>query len=70
MILTNSKLIYKKAKYLTEQAKDDSIRYIHNNSGYNYRLTNIHASIGIAQMEVINKILIKIFRAQTATKNN
>ncbi len=51
MILTDNKDYAEKAKYLTTQAKDDKVRYIHNEIGYNYRLTNIQAAIGVAQLE-------------------
>ena len=47
MILTNDTLIAEKAKYLTTQAKDDPIRYIHNEVGYNFRLTNIQSALGV-----------------------
>lgn len=57
MILTNNKDLAKKALYLTTQAKDDSLRFIHNNVGYNYRLPNINAALGLAQLENINEIL-------------
>ena len=59
MILTNSQKLAQKAKYLSTQAKDDPISFVHNSVGYNYRLTNIHAAIGLAQFEKIRKILIK-----------
>jgi len=39
------------AKYLTTQAKDDPLEYVHNEIGYNYRLTNVLAAPGVAQME-------------------
>ncbi len=58
MIITNSQEFAEKANYLTTQAKDDPIRYIHNEVGYNYRLTNIHAAFGLAQLENINEVLI------------
>ena len=51
MILTNNEKYAEKAKYLTTQAKDDAVRYIHNEIGYNYRLTNIQAALGVAQLE-------------------
>ena len=59
IILTNSKKIALKAQYLADQAKDDPIRFIHNSVGYNFRLTNIHAAIGLAQFENIKEILNK-----------
>lgn len=51
MILTDDKMLADKARYLTTQAKDNSVRYIHNEIGYNYRLTNIQAALGVAQLE-------------------
>jgi len=57
MILTNDKKIAEKVFYLSNQAKDDSIKFIHNEVGYNYRLTNIQAAIGLAQLEKIDSIL-------------
>ena len=54
MIITNNKKLAKEARYLSTQATDDSIRYIHNDIGYNYRLTNIQAAVGCAQLEKIN----------------
>ena len=59
MILTNDTLIAEKAKYLTTQAKDDPIRYIHNEVGYNFRLTNIQSALGVAQLENLNEFLVK-----------
>ncbi len=51
MILTNNEEYASKAKYLTTQAKDDEVKYIHHEVGYNYRLTNIQAAMGVAQLE-------------------
>ena len=59
MILTNDMKLARKAKYLSTQATDDSVRYIHNDIGYNYRLTNIQAAVGLAQLEKINLFLKK-----------
>ena len=38
-------------RYLSTQAKNDTHYYIHNEVGYNYRMTNIQAALGVAQME-------------------
>ena len=59
MILTDDEKIAEKAKYLTTQAKDDPIRYIHDELGYNFRLTNIQAALGVAQLEQLPAILDK-----------
>ncbi len=58
-IITNSKKIYNKIKYLSTQAKDDDIKYIHNEIGYNYRMPNILAALGITQLNSIKSNLIK-----------
>lgn len=57
MILTDNEDYAKKAKYLTMQAKDDGVRYVHNEIGYNYRLTNIQAALGVAQLEKLPEYL-------------
>ena len=65
MILTDSQKLAEQANYLSKQAKDDPVRYIHNDIGYNFRLTNIQAAIGVAQMELLPKFLeikSKIFK--------
>ncbi len=55
MIVTDNERWAEKAKYLSTQAKDDPIEYIHDEIGYNYRLTNIQAALGVAQMEQLDK---------------
>ena len=57
VILTNDSDIAEKAKYLTTQAKDDPIRYHHDEVGYNYRLNNIQSALGVAQLEQLPDIL-------------
>jgi len=57
MIITNDKLIANRARYLTTQAKDDELRFIHNEIGYNYRLTNIQAAMGVAQLEKLKEYI-------------
>jgi len=59
MILTSDSNIAERARYLTTQAKDDPLRFVHNEVGYNYRLTNIQAALGLAQLEQLEGILIK-----------
>lgn len=41
----------KHMRYVSTQAKDDVVRFIHGEVGFNYRLTNLQAALGIAQME-------------------
>ena len=59
MIVTDNAQWAEKAKYLSTQAKDDPIEYVHNEIGYNYRLTNIQAALGCAQMETFDETLAK-----------
>ena len=55
MIVTDRADWSQKAKYLTTQAKDDPIEYIHEEIGYNYRLPNVQAAMGCAQLEQLNQ---------------
>lgn len=58
MIITNNEKLAQKVKHITTTAKiPHPYEYIHNEVGYNYRLPNINAAIGLAQMEYIHKIL-------------
>ena len=57
MIVSNNKELLKKAKYLTTQAKDDLLYYTHNEIGYNYRMTNIQAAMGVAQLEQLENFI-------------
>jgi len=58
-LVTKNKNFYLKAKYLSNQAKDNSDLFIHNEVGYNFRLSNLHAAIGYAQIGHIRKIILK-----------
>jgi perosamine synthetase len=57
MIFTNDEAIAKHAKHLTTQAKIDPFEYMHDETGYNYRLVNILAAVGVAQMEQLPSFL-------------
>jgi perosamine synthetase len=54
MIVTGNSGWARQARYLTTQAKDDPVEYIHHEIGYNYRLTNIQAAMGCAQLECLD----------------
>jgi perosamine synthetase len=51
MLVTDNEAWAHRARYLTTQAKDDPLEYVHGAVGYNYRLTNVLAAMGVAQME-------------------
>src|SRR5213078_2699303 len=55
MIVTDNENWARRARYLTTQAKDDPVEYVHNEIGYNYRLTNVQAAIGCGQLERIGE---------------
>lgn len=57
MIVTNDKKIYERAILLRDHAMSKSRRYFHPKIGFNYRLTNMQAAIGLAQLENIDYIL-------------
>lgn len=58
-LLTNNEALATQARYLTIQAKDDGVFFIHNNLGYNYRLTSIAAALGCAQLEQLDDFIAK-----------
>ena len=60
MIVTNDEELAKRAKHLTTTAKiPHPYEYIHNEVGYNYRLTNLAAALGVAQMEKLDFLIEK-----------
>lgn len=59
MIITNNYKKYQLLKKMRNQGNSDNIRYFHDILGYNYRMTNIQAAIGVAQMSRIDNILLR-----------
>ena len=57
MLVTDREDWARRAKYLTTQAKDDPVEFEHGAVGYNYRLTNIQAAMGVAQIEQLDDYL-------------
>lgn len=51
MLVTDDRKLAERVKHLTTQAKSDPVEYVHDEIGYNYRLTNIQAAVGLAQLE-------------------
>jgi len=52
-LLANDQSLITKARFLAAQARDEAPHYQHSEIGYNYRMSNICAAIGLAQMEEI-----------------
>lgn len=57
MIVSNDEGLIKKAKHLTTQAKSDEFYYTHDEIGYNYRMTNLQAALGLAQLEQLEDFI-------------
>ena len=57
MIITDDDALARQARYLSTQAKDDEVRYVHHEVGFNFRLTNLQAALGVAQLEMLPAFL-------------
>jgi perosamine synthetase len=66
MIVGNDSALLARARYLTTQAKDDALEFVHNAIGFNYRLSNVSAAIGLAQLERLDSYLER--KAQIAQR--
>ena len=51
MVLTRDPAVARRVRSLTTQARGDALEYVHDEVGFNYRLTNIQAALGVAQLE-------------------
>ncbi len=76
MITTNNKTIYKKMVSLRNLAFGKKNRFNHEDVGWNYRMTNIQATLGISQLKRINQIVkkrhaigIRYFKNLSVNKN-
>lgn len=59
MLVTNNQKIYRKAKRLKDLAHSPARRFYHQEIGYNFRMTNIQAALGLAQLEQAETYVIK-----------
>jgi len=57
MVVTNDKKIAEKARLLKDLAHSKEKRFLHTDLGFNYRMTNIQAAIGLAQLEKIDELV-------------
>ncbi|MEN1970007.1 aminotransferase class I/II-fold pyridoxal phosphate-dependent enzyme [Lentibacillus sp. N15] len=55
MLVSNDALAMEKARFLASQARDQAIHYQHSMMGYNYRLSNLLAGVGRAQLQVLDE---------------
>ena len=56
-VTSNDSKVVDHLRYLSTQAKNDVHYYIHNEIGYNYRMTNLQAALGVAQMEELPEFI-------------
>jgi len=59
MLVTRSEKMASQARFLATQARDPAPHYEHSTYGYNYRLSNISAAIGLGQLEVLDQRVAK-----------
>ena len=57
MIVSQNQKILSEARYLVSTAKDDSIYFIHNDVGYNYRMQNLQAALGVSQIDELSRFI-------------
>lgn len=70
MLVSGNTELLDKARYLSTQAKDDAVYFKHNEIGYNYRMTNLQAAVGVAQLEQLeNFISVKERNYRKYTEN-
>ena len=57
MIVTDDEALARRARHLSTQARLPGLAYDHDEVGYNYRLSNIAAALGLAQLEELERLL-------------
>ncbi len=62
MVVTDNRKMADRIRHITTQAKKDPFEYYHDDIGYNYRLSNLQAAVGVAQMERLESY-VRIKRA-------
>jgi perosamine synthetase len=56
-VLTDDPALAARARFLRDQAMDPERRYWHGELGFNYRITNVQAALGVAQLERLDELL-------------
>jgi dTDP-4-amino-4,6-dideoxygalactose transaminase len=64
MVLARDAAVAARVRSLTTQARVDALEFIHDEVGFNYRLTNLQAALGVAQLEQLDGFLAS--KRQTA----
>jgi dTDP-4-amino-4,6-dideoxygalactose transaminase len=55
MLVSDDKELIYTARFLSQQARDDAPHYEHSQIGYNYRMSNVLAAIGMAQLKILDE---------------
>ena len=59
MFVSNDEELVQQARFLSTQARDPAPHYEHTQAGFNYRMSNVLAAIGLGQMEVLGDFVAK-----------
>lgn len=59
MLLTDDAAVAQRARYLSTQARQPAVHYEHTEIGYNYRLSNVLAALGLAQLERLDGMIAR-----------
>lgn len=59
MVVTNSRKTAERVRFLVNQARADSARFIHSEAGFNYRMSNVAAALGLAQLGRIREFIAR-----------
>ncbi len=57
MIVSNNRKLLDYCRYLSTQAKNDDLYFVHDEIGYNYRMTNLQAALGLGQLERLEEFI-------------
>lgn len=57
MVVSNDEAAVNHIRYLSQQAKDEAVYFVHEEYGYNYRMTNLQAALGLAQLEELKEFV-------------
>lgn len=66
MVVSNDRALAARVRHLSTQAKADGGEFIHDEVGYNYRLSNVHAALGLSQLEQLDHHVAAKARIATA----
>lgn len=59
MVVTSDKALAERVRFYRGQAQDANLRFWHTEVGYNYRMTDLQAALGCAQLEIVDDLLEK-----------